>query len=243
MEAWGSVLSFELRLRQREALRIDGQEPTPAGILRNGRRHPTAITAPVPEWLHREIGTNKSFENIRDIVKHIRAYLTRLQEQEDPKKQQHARPNHRGMTLSKEKKKATHNAAYRERNSLVRFPDIKILPTFHPNVLEDARPRSAKKKRAIKEGPKGDGKEENDCVEDDCSEGEEEYVSGTSSPRTAFVLKQVRLKVGSQVLSRGTVKKPNKKKKKKKKKKNNCLASAGLGVHRGSIRSELHLVG
>jgi hypothetical protein len=193
MEAWGSVLSFELRLRQREALRIDGQEPTPAGILRNGRRHPTAITAPVPEWLHREIGTNKSFDKIRDIVKHIRAYLTRLQEQEDPKKQQHARPNHRGMTLSKDKKKATHNAAYRERNSLVRFPDIEILlPTFHPNVLEDARRRSAKKNRAIKEGAKGDGKEENDCVEDDCSEGEEEYVSGTSSRKN-----RLRLKAGS----------------------------------------------
>jgi hypothetical protein len=38
---------------------------------------------------------------------------------------------------------------------------------------------------------------------------------GRLAARTAFVLKQVRLEVGSQVLSRGAVKKPNKKKKKK----------------------------
>lgn len=96
MKAWGYVLSFELRLRWREALRNDGQveRPTPTGLLQNGRRNPTAITAPVPEWLRREVGSNKSFTDIRDIVETVRSYLIRLQEQEDAKKQQQqVKPN------------------------------------------------------------------------------------------------------------------------------------------------------
>jgi hypothetical protein len=211
MESWGYVLNFELRLRRREALRNDGQgeKPTPTGLLRNGRRHPTAITAPVPEWLRREVGTNKSFAEIREIVKRIRSYLTRLQEEEDSKKQQQSKQNGT-VSFSKDEKKVAHNAAGRERNSLVRFPDIEILPTFHPDVMEDARRRAAEKKRGVKADPKGDGEEQQNAgVGDDCfDDEEEEYGVGASRRKNCL-----RLKVGSRVSSRGAVKKPNKKKK------------------------------
>jgi hypothetical protein len=207
MEEWGNVLFFELRLRRREALRADGQgeRPTTTGLLRNGRRHPTAITAPVPEWLQREVGTEKSFNDIRHIVKRIRAYLTRLKQEEDSKKIARAKPSS-AAALSKDDKKIAQNAAYRERNSLVRFPDIEILPTFHPRVLEEARQRSSQKKRGNKDGSEGateqeELKEREEYSEDDGGDFEENAeTSGQGRRKT--------LKLVTRVSSKGAIKKP-----------------------------------
>ncbi|KAJ5459639.1 uncharacterized protein N7458_001191 [Penicillium daleae] len=175
MEQWGHVLCFELRLRRREALRADGQgeRPAPTGLLGNGRRHPTAITAPVPEWLQREVGTGKSFDEIRNIVERIRTHLTKIKNEEDSKKLRRTKPNG-GATLSKDDRKLAQNAAYHERNSLVRFPDIEILPTFDPLVIEEARQRSSQKKRAKKGGSEKSHEQEHTNGSEEYSEDDEE---------------------------------------------------------------------
>jgi hypothetical protein len=53
MQGRGPVESSELRLRRREALRIkvQGEQVTATGRMSNGRRSPTAITAPVPTMM------------------------------------------------------------------------------------------------------------------------------------------------------------------------------------------------
>ncbi|OOQ83713.1 hypothetical protein PEBR_33559 [Penicillium brasilianum] len=219
MEEWGYVLSFELRLRRREALRTDGQgeRPAPSGLLHNGRRHPTAITAPVPDWLQREVGANKSFDDIRDIVRRIRAYLTAIKEQEDAKRESRTKVN-AVDNLTKDEKKVAQNAAYRERNSLVRFPDIEILPTFHPEVVEDAKRRAAQKKTGQEEElGELEELENEDGVEDDAKEGweslsevGEDLVAGATN-QLRRRKKVVRLKVGGRISSRGSIKKPARK--------------------------------
>lgn len=205
MEEWGKVLFFELRLRRREALRADGlgERPTPTGLLRNGRRHPTAITAPVPEWLQREVGTEKSFYDIRSIVRRIRSYLARLKREEDRKKVARGKPSG-DATLSKDAKKVAHNAAYRERNSLVRFPDIEILPTFHPRVLEEARMRASQKKRGSHNGSEG-ANEREEYSEDEGEDIEEKSAKGRRRKGPKPV---------TRVSSQGAVKKPAAKKRK-----------------------------
>ncbi|KAJ5377238.1 uncharacterized protein N7496_004647 [Penicillium cataractarum] len=217
MEEWGYVLSFELRLRRREALRTDGQgeRPAPSGLLQNGRRHPTAITAPVPDWLQREVGAGNSFNDIRDIVRRIEAYLTSIQKQEDAKRESRTKANAVG-NLTKDEKKVAQNAAYRERNSLVRFPDIEILPTFHPDVLEDAKRRSAQKKSGQQAEQADEGGVEGG-VKDDVGEEEGEYLSEDGEDLVAEAANQLQrrkklhLKVGGRISSRGSIKKPAKK--------------------------------
>lgn len=211
MEEWGNVLFFELRLRRREALRADGQgeRPAPTGFLRNGRRHPTAITAPVPEWLQREVGTEKSFDDIRRIVQKIRSYLTRLKKEEDNKKMPRGRPSG-AATLSKNDKKVAHNAAYREKNSLVRFPDIEILPTFHPRVLEEARQRTSQKKRGNKDGSEADTEQEEPNVREEYSEAE----GGDIKENSGQGRRRKGLKPVSRVSAKGAIKKPTAKKRK-----------------------------
>jgi hypothetical protein len=216
MEEWGKVLFFELRLRRREALRADGQgeRPTPTGLLRNGRRHPTPITAPVPEWLQREVGTEKSFYDIRQIVHRIRSYLTRLKREEDHKKITRGKPSG-AATLSKDSKKLAHNAAYREKNSLVRFPDIEILPTFHPRVLEEARQRASEKKRGNKDGSDGTNEQEEPNVQEEYSEDEGEDIKENSRQgRRRKALKMVTRDSAKGAIKKTTTQKPAAKKRK-----------------------------
>jgi hypothetical protein len=92
-----------------EASSDDGDD---AGKRRRRRRRPRIKTCPVPEWLRAETGPGKSFDEIRDIVKRVREDLT----------EQHQRCQ-------------TKSAGKKEQ---VLFPDIEILPTFRPWVLEQA---------------------------------------------------------------------------------------------------------
>lgn len=89
MERWGQVQSFELCLWRREALRASGEPtaPTPRGLLESGRRHPTAYTAPVSDWLHQEVGTGKSFNDIRRVIERIRGYLAGVRQEEQGRRQ------------------------------------------------------------------------------------------------------------------------------------------------------------
>lgn len=212
MEQWGHVLCFELRLRRREALRADGQgeRPAPTGLLGNGRRHPTAITAPVPEWLQREVGTGKSFDEIRNIVERIRTHLTKIKNEEDSKKLRRTKPNG-GAALSKDDKKLAQNAAYHERNSLVRFPDIEILPTFDPLVIEEARQRSSRKKRAKKGGSEKSHEQEHTNGSEEYSEDDEEIFEDDAAASGQGRRKGAKLV--TRVSAKGAIKKPLDKKK------------------------------
>ena len=131
MEEWGQVESFELRLRRREALRADGEgaQAPATGRTTNERRRPVAIPATVPGWLLTEAGTEKTFDDVRQVVERIRAYLTQVRQDE----------------ASKVDTKEARNIACR--NSSVRFPDIEFLPTFRPQFVEAARRRASQKKQ------------------------------------------------------------------------------------------------
>lgn len=213
MEDWGHVVSFELRLRRREALRNDGQEvkPAPTGLLENGRRHPTAITAPAPDWLLGEVGRGRSFQDVRDIVEKIRKYLAGVQEQEHIKKNQKANSTNSASMMSKDEKKWAQSSAYRERNSLLRFPDIEILPTYDLEVLEEARKRSAEKKRCGGQNHNNNNDETAGEIENDWDDDIEIDVPGAVSQNTPK--KYMRTpKRTTRVSSRGSIKKPAAKK-------------------------------
>lgn len=95
MESWGGVLSFRLTLRRREHRRspsVDYSTPV------NGRQTDLATTSPslsspnissskpkdhtvpVPSWLRAEVGANKTFQDIRDIIERIRQYMQTLRD-------------------------------------------------------------------------------------------------------------------------------------------------------------------
>lgn len=213
MEDWGHVVSFELRLRRREALRNDGQEVkrAPTGLLENGRRHPTAITAPAPDWLLGEVGRGKSFQDVRDIVERIRKYLAGVQEQEHIKKNQKANSANGASVMSKHEKKLAQNSAYRERNSLLRFPDIEILPTYDPEVLEEARKRSVEKKRCGGQIHNNKNNETAGQIKNDWDDDSEIDVPGDVGQNVPK--KYMRTpKRTTRVSSRGSIKKPAAKK-------------------------------
>lgn len=85
MEQWDGVQTFELTLRRREQDRdaghVSSRNPPPR-YLQSGRRHPTAVTAPVPDWLRDELGKNKTFEDIRRIVEQVREYMVEMRREE-----------------------------------------------------------------------------------------------------------------------------------------------------------------
>lgn len=184
MENWDGVESFELILRRREQMRVGREaegalttttetsrqkEATPSAasqaqdqdkssdIVPRGpsRKHPTAIIAPVPDWLRQHIGHGKSFEEIRQIIELVRDHMVRLRNQERVQQQLRHLPKSpsapgtpRRGALSHVRKgrvtKSTNRDPLRVRASTVRFPDVEILPHFKPWVKEAAlRQRSA----------------------------------------------------------------------------------------------------
>ncbi|KAJ5816610.1 hypothetical protein N7447_008843 [Penicillium robsamsonii] len=182
MENWDGVDSFELILRRREQMRVgretEGQattetpnpneSTTPAGKAQDqehkisgvvtrspGRKHPTAIIAPVPDWLRQHVGHGKTFQEIRQIIEMVRGHMVRLRNLERAKQQLSHIPNSpsasgssRRGALSNGRKGRIAKPANREplrlRASTIRFPDVEILPHFKPWVKQAAlRQRSA----------------------------------------------------------------------------------------------------
>jgi hypothetical protein len=93
MEAWGGVLSFRLTLRRREHRRSpsetlhDGMndlpsEPPPPSPppSSSSSSKPRDLTVPVPSWLRAEVGANKTFQDIRNIIERIRQYMQGLRD-------------------------------------------------------------------------------------------------------------------------------------------------------------------
>ncbi|KAJ5115738.1 hypothetical protein N7456_000086 [Penicillium angulare] len=170
IEEWNGVESFELTLRRREVMRVNETEgyatntsresnstthrstgATRSGTSRAGgaqtnagRRHPTAVIAPVPEWLRNSIGPNKTFAEIRAIVDRIREYLAGLRDQERAQEAQSearqtavetASRSSGGFRRSK-KDKDKDKESQRHQISQVRFPDVEILPRFRDWVIQ-----------------------------------------------------------------------------------------------------------
>jgi hypothetical protein len=77
------------------------------------RKKSAKTSAPVPGWLRNELGSNKSFDEVRELIERIREHIHGEQEQ------------------------STDGNNRRKINIL--FPDIEILPTFHRAVVDDAK--------------------------------------------------------------------------------------------------------
>ncbi|CAG8280061.1 unnamed protein product [Penicillium salamii] len=169
MEEWNGVVDFELTLRRRERIRVaeatndkSGRKEAPKSEnralkpIRPGRKHPTAIVAPAPDWLRSCTGEHLSFDAIRAIIERIRKYMTALRarekeqqaQQEDPFKNTSSTDKSKSSLAirnpAKRQSQKTHPYKLRPTPSMVRFPDIEILPNFQTWVREAAlRQRSA----------------------------------------------------------------------------------------------------
>lgn len=178
MERWDGVESFELILRRREQMRIgreldpaatpgasnenasvnqaQGQDNRSQSVLARpqGRKHPTAIVAPVPEWLRQHVGHDKTFAEVRHIIEMVRSHMVKLrnteraQQLKDIPKATNAPDNPRRAASSNARKarngKLGSQDPMRVRTSKIRFPDVEILPHFKPWVKKAAlRQRSA----------------------------------------------------------------------------------------------------
>lgn len=169
MEEWNGVVDFELTLRRRERIRVaeatndkSGRKEVPKSEnravkpIRPGRKHPTAIIAPAPDWLRNCTGEHLSFDAIRNIIERIRKYMTTLRAREKEQQAQQEHPfNNTGNTdksqsslamraPAKRQSQKTHPYKLRPTPSMVRFPDIEILPNFQQWVRDAAlRQRSA----------------------------------------------------------------------------------------------------
>ncbi|KAL2705314.1 hypothetical protein AAEP93_000564 [Penicillium crustosum] len=189
MERWDGVESFELILRRREQMRV-GRETESAPITETssqkeatpsasqiqdkdksssivprgpGRKHPTAIIAPVPDWLRQHVGHGKTFREIRQIIELVRDHMVRLRNQERAQQQPSNIPKspsapgspRRGASSNGRKGrvgKPTNRDPLRVRASTVRFPDVEILPHFKPWVKEAALRQRSATNRPMNEG-------------------------------------------------------------------------------------------
>lgn len=130
LEDWGGVQKFELILRRREKERVEKgakpkKRPSSSGKLPSGRKQPTPIVSPVPDWLRQRCGEVMSFQDIRNLIEEIRDYLIHLREEE---KAQNAKQD---ALLP-----ITSTKPSRQSRSQVHFPDIEILPRFKEWVLK-----------------------------------------------------------------------------------------------------------
>lgn len=96
MQDWGGVKSFELVLRRREVQRLEeGEAPrtraaSSSELLPSGRRHPTPVISPVPDWLRERRGREMSFDDLRDLIVEIRDYMVQLRQEEIERKAREA---------------------------------------------------------------------------------------------------------------------------------------------------------
>jgi hypothetical protein len=171
MQEWNGVESWDLDLRRREKIRVktvngelgkptkqggstktikDADNQAPLKNTRPGRKHPTAIIAPAPDWLHQSIGEKKTFDEIRSIIERVREYMSELRrrEREHQTRSPPTTPEaEQGDLYPRARPKRAPKAKIpklRPAVSMVRFPDVEILPRFKLWVKEAAlRQRSA----------------------------------------------------------------------------------------------------
>lgn len=226
MEEWNGVENFKLVLRRREQLRVGNTENAgtrasgPSAVLQTGRRHPTAITSPVPDWLHRQTDVMMSFDDIRALVLQIREYMEKLREDEKSRQAEASGVGEDGRQNE-----------VRQQASRVRFPDVEILPFFKQWVVDEAlrqrySPQNGDQNAETGEQDDdedhpesdGDNDEDTDEDEDDAPVGEIGRT-GTNSGRSESQRRRsqrnfVRMVSGvTRVSNGGAVKKINRRKK------------------------------
>lgn len=212
MKQWGGVRSFELILRRREQLRLEQAESSQerdassSGLLPSGRRHPTAIVSPVPDWLRQRVGREMSFGDIRNLIVEIRNHMVLLRQEEKEREANEERKreaknagkrgakkngkgeNKTGKSESKKSGKDDANKSgknkksgeIRKNASCVRFPDVEILSRFHQRVIDDAlRKRTAKGRVTEVAAGYEDDYEDEDSEED---EEQQEIDEGYDEP-------------------------------------------------------------
>lgn len=193
MQEWNGVDTWDIALRRREKIRRkieNGQLDSPSkqggptktvkdegqAAVKNtrpGRKHPTAIIAPAPDWLNNSVGKGKSFDEIRTVIERVRNYMADLRhrerEQQEKEKQDALSPpttpengqpdvSPRPRPKRAPKVKVT---KLRPAVSMVRFPDVEILPHFKPWVKEAAlRQRSATAPPLGDDDTKGQGQKQ-----------------------------------------------------------------------------------
>lgn len=234
MESWGGVRSFQLVLRRREQLRLTnanagGQAPETVDRLPTGRKHPTAITSPVPDWLHRCTNREMNFADIRQVVLRARAWMAQLREKE---KAQQAEASGFGQDGPGEK------TPVRQQPSRVRFPDVEILPVFERWVVDEALRQRNNRSHADQDDDARNGHDNSGEDNEDVIGGEDDALApapapareigrtGMNSGRSASQRRRSERNFTNQVSGRsgrngsrvdkhGAVKKPNDIKKKK----------------------------
>lgn len=137
----------------RSGIRFSSRSPKSKrrSTLPNGRKHPTAVISPAPVWLRSQVGTEKSFEDIRKIILRIKDHMTKLRNNErrdrDASRSKIAPAGESAGTTSGHRRSSWRSVDKKEPRlhpSSVRFPDIEILPTFRPQI-EKAAARRARK--------------------------------------------------------------------------------------------------
>lgn len=198
MKRWDGVKSFELILRRREVLRLEEEAAEPsqgraaaagsAGLLPSGRKHPTAVVAPVPDWLRARRGQEMSFEGLRNLIVEIRDYMVQLRAQEKAREASQggdAKGKGKAKAKGEAKGKDKKPGEIRKQASCVRFPDVEILPRFKQWVIDKAlRDRQASKKQVTKDAgdKKGKGKKakKGNQAEENCEDTSD--TGETSAP-------------------------------------------------------------
>ncbi|KAJ5909461.1 hypothetical protein N7504_004104 [Penicillium tannophilum] len=139
----GSSRSGPSKQKKTSARAKTKKPSTTRGLTMRGRRLPRAVTAPVPEWLRDCVGRGKSFQEIRDIVNMTYQYMVDMREEEK------AHEESLGISAGESSASAGKKSQWlparssskdleRQQGSRARFPDIEILPTFKPWVLDAA---------------------------------------------------------------------------------------------------------
>ncbi|KAJ6114420.1 hypothetical protein N7486_000198 [Penicillium sp. IBT 16267x] len=108
-----------------------------------GRKLPRAVTAPVPEWLRDCVGRGKTFDEIRDIVNRTHEYMVEMRDEEKALEESLGISAGESSVSAGKKSpwlpaRSSSKEIERQQGSRARFPDIEILPTFKPWVLDAA---------------------------------------------------------------------------------------------------------
>jgi hypothetical protein len=169
MEEWGGVKSFLLILRRREQERRHNtntnedpsgsttkspRPPSGSGSAAKsspiGRRNPIAVTAPVPDWLLERLGSDLTFNDIREIIRQIRQHMEDVQRSNEEAEEEVAEAS---KTNKGKARRGSSTSTSKRADNEVRFPDIEIIPIFEQWALEDHKiSREQKKNDKEKEG-------------------------------------------------------------------------------------------
>ncbi|KAJ5639135.1 uncharacterized protein N7484_006997 [Penicillium longicatenatum] len=129
--------------QRKTSARARKKPSTARNLTVRGRKLPRAITAPVPEWLRNCVGRGKTFAEIRGIVNKTYEYMIEMREAEKALEESLGISTGDNTASAGKKSpwlpaRSSSKDIERQQGSRARFPDIEILPTFKPWVLDAA---------------------------------------------------------------------------------------------------------